>query len=114
MTVKPFTQKINTDEITVMSHVTSITVTGNKISKLQADNNSSTIHLSFDVTDKKDEQCILSGAKELGLILQATDALELGLMLTAMGIKNQSPEEVAKIQARLYAIIEELNTVTDS
>jgi hypothetical protein len=102
MSVKSLTRNLKTDDITVMSHVTSMKVVANRISKLSATpENSTTIHLNFEVKGKKDEPCILANAEELGFILQPKDALEIGLSLIEMAMENQSPEAMVAIQERL-------------
>lgn len=106
MTVKPTIRPLETGEITVMSHVTSITVTGNKISKLEATDNPTTIHLNFEVEGKKGEPCILAGAEELGFILHPKDALELGLSLVEMGLEKLTAAEAKAIQERLSQLLE--------
>lgn len=112
MTVQSITRPLQTDDITIMSHVTSVTAVGNKISKLTTKpDNSTTIHLNFDVKGRKDEPCILAGAEELGLIINAQDALEIGLYLVAMAIKNPTEKEVAEIQSQLSATIAEMNPI---
>ena len=84
MTTDSTTQPLNTSTITVMSHVTSITVTANKLSKLATPGEPPTLYLNFEVQGKSQEPCILAGAEELGLILSAEDARILGSALLAM------------------------------
>lgn len=105
----PFeTRPLNTNDVTVMSHVTSIVVQGERISKLPstASDKPGVIHLSFAVKDKKDEPCILSGAEELSLVLDRNDAVELGLLLLEMELTEQTPEEAAKIKASISRLLD--------
>jgi hypothetical protein len=109
----PITLPLKTKDINVMSHVTSITVTGDKISKLPATSvdKPGVIHLTLAVKDNKDEPCILAGAEELCLVIDPADALELGLLLLEMEIEQQKPEELRGIQARLSALLQKPNTI---
>jgi urease accessory protein UreE len=112
MTIHSLIRNLETDEITVMSHVTSTTVVGNKISKLEADAgdaSTSTIHLNFEVRDKHEQPCVLANAEELGLILSPKDALELGLILVAMGMEQHTEAETRAVQNRLAETIAQLH-----
>jgi len=112
MTIHSLTRNLETDEITVMSHVTSTTVVGNKISKLEAepgDASTSNIHLNFEVRGKDDQPCVLAHAEELGLILSPKDALELGLILVAMGMEQNGEADVQAVQNRLAEAIAQLH-----
>lgn len=105
MTVKVTTNPITTDNITVMSHVTSLTAVGNHISKLESSQeNSTTIHLNFEVKGKKEEPCILAAAEELELIFNAQDALKLGLLLV----------EMAANRAELPQLLQEMRKNSES
>ncbi len=110
MTGQYLTRHLETDEILVSSHLSSLKVLGNKISKLQGEGKDSTsIHLNFAVKERQDEPCILAGAEELELIIDSKDAFELGLLLTAMGMKNRKASELSAVEVRLYNLIAELN-----
>jgi hypothetical protein len=102
-------RRLKTKDITIMSHVTSVTATGDKISKLPGSSvdQPGVVHLNFEVKGKKDEPCVLSGAEEIGLILDPADALELGLLLLEMELEQQSPEELAAIKARLAPFLDQ-------
>lgn len=106
MTTQCVTYPLQTETITVMSHVTSIQVVGERISCLQATTETEsdpakTVHVTFEVQGKKDEPCILSNAEELGLILSAKDAVELGLSLIAMGSDPENMTDISAIRERL-------------
>ena len=110
MTGQYLTRNLETDDITVSSHLSSLTVVGNKISQLQGEGKDATsIHLDFIVKERQDEPCILAGAEELELILDSKDAFELGLLLTAMGMKNRKFSEFSAVEMKLYNLIAELN-----
>ncbi len=108
MTDQYLTRNLETDDITVSSHLSSLKVLGDKISKLQG-KDSTSIHLNFAVKERQDEPCILAGAEELELIIDSKDAFELGLLLTAMGMKNRQASELSAVEVRLYNLIAELN-----
>ena len=112
MTGQYLTRQLETDDITISSHLSSLKVLGNKISKLEGeDKDSTSIHLNFTVKERQDEPCILAGAEELELILDSKDAFELGLLLTAMGMKNRQASELSAVEVRLYNLIAELNQI---
>jgi hypothetical protein len=111
MSIKSLSRTLKTGDVTVMSHVTTTTVVGNRISKLRGTPaNGTTIHLNFEVKGKKDEPCILANAEELGFILKPEDALEIGLSLVAMAVENQSDEATAAIQERLSQLLSQSET----
>ena len=112
MTGQYLTRQLDTDDITISSHLSSLKVLGNKISKLEGeDKDSTSVHLNFTVKERQDEPCILAGAEELELILDSKDAFELGLLLTAMGMKNRQASELSAVEVRLYNLIAELNQI---
>lgn len=123
MTVQSITHPWKTTDITVMSNVTSVRVRGNKITKIgavadstadpipqQTSDQTSAIYLDLDVRDPHSAAAILQNTQELGLILQPQDALELGLMLTAMGLENYDKATVAAAFERLSNLIAEYAT----
>jgi hypothetical protein len=101
------TRPLHTKDITVISNITSIVVTGDKISKLPSSTTeeSGVIHLNFEVKEKKHQGCVLADAEEICLILDRADALELGLLLLEMEVNEQTPEELGKIKARLTPLL---------
>ncbi len=110
MTGQYLTRNLATDDITVSSHLSSLTIVGNKISQILGDKKDSTsIHLNFAVKERQNEPCILAGAEELELILDSKDAFELGLVLTVMGMKNHKSSELSAVEMKLYNLIAELN-----
>ena len=114
MTGQYLTRNLETHDITISSHLSSLTIAGQKISQLQGeDQDSTSIHLNFAVKEREHEPCVLAGAEELELILDSEDAYELGLLLTAMGMKKRKTSELSAIEVRLYNLIAELNQISE-
>lgn len=113
MMVKHVTCPWKTGEITVMSNVTSIQVVGNKITKIgaiqgQETDSPASIYIDLDVMYKQPMPSILASTEELGLILNVKDALELGLLLVAMGMETNKSADVSVTLERLSKLITEL------
>ena len=116
MTVASITQELNTDDITVISNVTSVIANCNRISRLEAIEgqeleNPAAIHVDFKVKHHKQHLLsVLAETEELGLILSVDDAIELGLWLIAMGLKDQSGQEIDYIFEKLFKLASELHS----
>lgn len=113
MTTKLITRPIKTGELTAMSNVTSITVTGHQVSILEdqpepGKKDDSAVHLTFEVEHPQKLPSLLATAEELGLIMEREDAVEIGLLLLAMALENKSSAEVEAIQKKLSSLIGEL------
>ena len=110
MTGQYLTRHLDTDDITISSHFSSLKILGNTISQLPGEAPDSTsIHLNFAVKERQDQPCMLAGAEELELIIDSKDAFELGILLTALGMKNRQASELSAVEVRLYNLIAELN-----
>ena len=114
MTTKLVTHPLKTGELTAMSNVTSITVTGHQVSILEdrpepGKKDRSAVHLSFDVEHPQKLPSLLGTAEELGLIMDRDDAVEISLSLLAMAMEDKTPAEIEKIKARLSSMIAELH-----
>ncbi|MEM8807908.1 MAG: hypothetical protein AAGF01_17955 [Cyanobacteria bacterium P01_G01_bin.38] len=98
-------QDFKTGEITVISNVTSITVTGNKIARLEQlahkQESSSTVHVDFTVKQPSHLPAVLEETEELGLILKPDDAVKLGVLLIAMGMEDKMSEIVTMVMELL-------------
>ncbi|MGK7925145.1 MAG: hypothetical protein AB4290_07845 [Spirulina sp.] len=94
MTATALVHKLNTGDIEVMSNVTDLTVRGDRVSRLDSDRASATVHLSFTVQNPQKLASILDATDELGFILRPEDAIEVGLSLVAMGMQGKTPEEI--------------------
>ncbi|NJN29504.1 MAG: hypothetical protein HC824_02855 [Synechococcales cyanobacterium RM1_1_8] len=106
MSTQAITRSWKTHDITVMSNVTSVHVQGKQVTKLGmiAEENSAPeaeIHLALDVQNDQHIASLLAETKTLGVILKPKDALELGLLLTAMGLENANPEKISTLFERL-------------
>jgi hypothetical protein len=111
MSTKALTRSLQTGDMTVMSNNTSVTVTGSRVSKIGPSEHSpkpqSCIHLNLNVKKQEGQPCVLEATEELGLILCPEDAIEMGMMLVAMGLEAKGEEEVATITQRINALVEE-------
>jgi hypothetical protein len=113
MTTKLVTRPIKTGDLTAMSNVTSVTVTGHQVSILevqpeQGKPDTSAVHLTFEVEHPQKLPSLLATAEELGLIMERDDAVEIGLSLLAMAMENKTPAEIEAVQTRLSSTIAEL------
>lgn len=113
MTTKLVTRPLKTGELTAMSNVTSINVTGHQVSILEVQPepgkaDTSAVHLTFDVEHPQKLPSLLATAEELGLIMDRDDAVKIGLSLLAMAMENKTPAEIEAIQVRLSSMIAEL------
>ena len=111
MKTKQFlTQDLHTGDITVMSNVTSVTVAGTKISRVEKIpghelENPSAIYVNFEVKQPSHLHAVLEDTEALGLIVELDDAVELGLLLVAMGMEHKAPDEIATVKNRLSTLI---------
>ncbi len=107
------TQDLATSEITVISNHASVTVTGTKVARVEEipgheQENPSMVHVDFKVTNPSPQPEVLDNTEDLGLILKLDDAVDLGLLLVAMGMEyNPPPEEIQATMARLSKLIDE-------
>jgi hypothetical protein len=110
MTTNILTHELNTSDITVVSNITSMHMTGSKVSKLMAgetDGQETTaeIHLGFHVQQPQKLEHILGTTEDLAFILSEADALEIGLRLVEMGMKDKSDESIGALWKQLSQII---------
>ena len=111
MTPTIMTYRLKTGDITVTSNISSVAATGNRISRLETNEEETTaIHVSFTVKDgTKHLSSVLAETEELGLILSAEDAIELGTLLVAIGLENKSGLESDAVFERLFRLASELH-----
>jgi hypothetical protein len=112
MTTKLFTRNIKTGDITVMSNVTSVTVNGTRISRVEEipgheRENPSAIYIDFIVQHPSKLHDVLEATEEVDLILNLEDAVELGLLMAAMGMEHKSDDDIAGMMSRLSELIAE-------
>ena len=95
MTATVLVRKLNTGDIEVTSNLTDLIVRGDRISRLDSDLASASIHLGFIANNPQKLASILDATNELGFILHPEDAIEVGLSLAAMAMPEQTSEEIA-------------------
>ncbi len=113
MTTKLVTRPLKTGELTAMSNVTSINVTGHQVSILEVQpepgkKDTSAVHLTFDVEHPQKLPSLLATVEELGLIMDRDDAVKIGLSLLAMAMEDQNISVIKAIKQRLSSMIAEL------
>lgn len=107
MTVHFVTHALKTGDITVMGNVSDVAIVrGSKISRVgavegQEQQNPAAVHINLEVVNSTDEMLVL--------MLNVSDAMELGLELLAMGVKDRSTTGVDEIRDRLAELMMELD-----
>ena len=106
------TQDLATSEITVISNHATVAVTGTKVARVEGipgheQENPSMVHVDFKVKNPSRQPEILETTEDLGLILKLSDAVDLGLLLLAMGLEHKTPKEIEATMARLSNLIDE-------
>ncbi len=106
------TRDIHTDDITIMSNVSSVTVEGIKVSRLgghaKGDTaGASAVHIDFEVKPSNRQSEGGEATESMCMVLGVDDAVELGMMLVAMGLEQQSPEEISETLSRLNQLIQD-------
>lgn len=109
---KLFTRPLKTSDITISSNVTSIRANVIHISRVEEiagheKENPSAIHLDLKVEHPVKFHDVLEATEEMEMILNLEDAVELGLLMVAMGMEHKTPEEVSAAMSRLSQLIEE-------
>ncbi|MCW6037073.1 hypothetical protein K4A83_12460 [Spirulina subsalsa FACHB-351] len=94
------THPLKTQAITLMSNITSLTITGEQVSKLGSE-----IHATFAAKNSEKLPCVLNSVEEIGFILQPDDAIQLGRLLMAMGLESQGEQTMEEIQEKLDDLI---------
>ncbi|MEM1241663.1 MAG: hypothetical protein AAGI45_17645 [Cyanobacteria bacterium P01_H01_bin.26] len=106
------TQDLATSEITVISNHASVTVAGTKVARVEEipgyeQENPSMVHVDFKVKNPSHQPEVLDNTEDLGLILELNDAVDLGLLLVAMGMEHKTPEEIEATMMQLSKLIDE-------
>lgn len=106
------TRTIKTGDITLESDRTSITVNGARISRVEEipgreKENPSTIYLDLVVREPVETGDGLEGSEEVDLVFKLEDAVELGLLMVALGMEHKTDDEVAAVMSRLSNLIAE-------
>lgn len=107
--------ELETGDIEVMSNLTSITANVHRISRLEAVKGKKTespakVYLDLKVQPHPEHlPSVLGETEELDLVLSPEDALEIGILMVAMGLEDKSQLEVDGIFKRLFEITCELH-----
>lgn len=113
MKVVSTSYELTTGDIEVMSNLTSIIANANRISRLEAvQGKASPARVHLDLKVKPHPEHILSvlgETEEVDLALSPDDALEIGIMMVAMGLENKSQLEVDEVFKRLFELTCELH-----
>ena len=103
-----------TGDIEVMSNLTSITANANRISRLEAvqGKTASPAKVYLDLKVKPHPEHlpgVLGETEELDLVLSPEDALEIGILMVAMGLEDKSSVELDEVFKRLFELTCELH-----
>ena len=102
--------KINTGDIEVMSNLTSIIANVNRISRIEAVKGKKTespakVYLDLKVKPHPEHlPSVLEETEEVDLALSLWDALEIGILMVAMGLEDKSQLEVDEVFKRLFEL----------
>jgi hypothetical protein len=112
MKTRLFSRNIKTGDITAMSNLTSVTVNGTRISRVEEitgheRENPSAIYIDFAVQHPTKMHDVLEATEEVDLIFNLDDAVELGLLMVAMGMEHKTDDDITKILSRLSKLIAE-------
>ena len=108
-------REVKTGDITVMSNLTSVTANAERISRLNAAKGKdvtdpASIHVDLKVKPHLEHlPSVLGETEELDLVLSVDDALQIGVMLVAMGLEDKSQLEIDEVFKRLFEITCELH-----
>lgn len=108
-------RELKTGDITVLSNLTSVTANAKRISRLNAVKGKditdpASIHVDLKVKPHKEHlPRVLAETEELDLVLSLDDALQIGVMLVAMGLEDKSQLEVDEVLKRLFELTCELH-----
>ena len=108
-------RELKTGDLTVMSNLTSVTANASRISRLNAVKGKdvtdpASIRVDLKVKPHLEHLPSVSGeTEELDLVLNVDDALQIGVMLVAMGLEDKSQLEIDEVFKRLFEITCELH-----
>ena len=108
-------RELKTGDITVLSNLTSVTTNASRISRLNAIKGKditdpASIYVDLKVKPHSEHlPSVLGETEELDLVLSVDDALQIGVMLVAMGLEDKSQLEVDEVFKRLFELTCELN-----
>lgn len=102
--------ELKTGDIQLLSNLTSVTANASRISRLNAVkekgiNDPASIHIDFKVKPHVEHlPSVLGETEELDLVLSVDDALQIGVMLVAMGLEDKSQLEVDEVFKQLFEL----------
>lgn len=102
--------KLQTGDIKLLSNLTSVTANANRISRIEAVEGRETkypaaIHIDLEVEPRQEHlPSVLGNTEELDLVIGLNDAVEIGLLLLAMGLENKSEFEANEVFKRLFEL----------
>lgn len=110
MKTKLYTQALKTGAITLTSNVTTVTANATRMSRVEAVpghemESPSSIYIDLTVQQPVKLHDVLEATEEVDLILNLEDAVELGLLMVAMGMEQKTDTEVTATLARLSQLI---------
>ncbi|MEM8828157.1 MAG: hypothetical protein AAGE96_02230 [Cyanobacteria bacterium P01_G01_bin.19] len=113
MKVASTSYELATGDIEVMSNLTTITANANRISRLEAvkgKESPAKVYLDLKVKPHPEHlPSVLGETEEVDLVMSPDDALEIGIMMVAMGLENKSQLEVDEVFKRLFELTCELH-----
>ncbi len=112
MKTKLFTRDITTGDITVTSNVTSVMANGTRISRVEEvpgheKDCPSAIYIDLRIQHPVKLHDVLEATEEVDLSLNLGDAVELGLLMVAMGMEHKTDDDVVAVMSRLSKLIAE-------
>lgn len=108
--------KLKTGDISLLSNLTSVTANIKRISRLEAverdnEKNPAAIHVDFQIKPHQEHlPMVLGETEELDLVIGLDDAVEIGLLMLAMGLEDKSGLEVDEVFKRLFELTCELHS----
>ena len=112
MTNKLFTKEITTGDITLTSNVTSVTARANRISRVEEKQddprkNPAAIYVDLTVDHPEKFHYVLEATEAVDLALGLNDAVEMGLLMVAMGLEHKTDAQIKQVLDRLADLIEQ-------
>ena len=97
--------ELHTGDIEVMSNLTSVTAKANRITRLEAvkGKDRAAIHVDLHVKPHPEHlPSVIGETEELDLVLDLDDAVEIGVLLVAMGLEDKSQLEIDEVFKRIF------------
>jgi hypothetical protein len=112
MGTKLFTRDIKTGDITLTSNVTSVVANATRISLVEEvpgheRESPSAIYIDLTIQHPIKLHDVLEATEEVDLSLNLEDAVELGLLMVAMGMEHKTDDDITSVMSRLSQLIAE-------